>query len=299
MSRILLLDDSTHDAAAIAGLLDGRDSVVFRHVTDVPGVLRELQNQPPDLLLVDPMVADRTADCFYAAARSIAPHTPILIVSARGGEEAAVRALRRGAASFVPKHLIQVHLWETIQSVLQVARQERCQLRMLEQMTELRCTFDIDSDPQLVAPLVSYVQEHMSRLQLCDRAELTRVGIAVHEALTNAIYHGNLELDSTLRDCDNEFVELCQRRLTESPYATRRVGVELHLTPQRARITIRDEGPGFDPKKLPDPTNIENVDKVSGRGIFLIRTFMDRVRFSSTGNEIVMWKHREQRAAST
>ena len=54
--------------------------------------------------------------------------------------------------------------------------------------------------------------------------------------------------------------------------------------------TIADEGPGFDVTSLPDPTAPENVLNVSGRGILLIRTFMDSVEFNETGNRITMRK---------
>ena len=59
-----------------------------------------------------------------------------------------------------------------------------------------------------------------------------------------------------------------------------------------ATFTIRDQGPGFDPSSLPDPTAPENVGKVNGRGMFLIRTFMDEVRFNESGNEVTMIKRR-------
>ena len=53
---------------------------------------------------------------------------------------------------------------------------------------------------------------------------------------------------------------------------------------------VRDDGRGFDPSKLPDPTDPANLQKCCGRGLFLIRTFMDEVRFNDTGNEITMIK---------
>jgi len=55
---------------------------------------------------------------------------------------------------------------------------------------------------------------------------------------------------------------------------------------------VRDEGPGFDPSALPDPTDPENLLKPCGRGVMLIRTFMDQVNFSAKGNEITMVKRR-------
>ena len=60
---------------------------------------------------------------------------------------------------------------------------------------------------------------------------------------------------------------------------------------------IRDEGPGFDPHTLPDPTDAENLLKPSGRGVMLIRTFMDMVGFNESGNEITMIKRQSQPAA--
>jgi anti-sigma regulatory factor (Ser/Thr protein kinase) len=64
------------------------------------------------------------------------------------------------------------------------------------------------------------------------------------------------------------------------------------LSRSQAQYTVRDEGHGFDPSTLPDPTDPENVGKVNGRGLFLIRTFMDEVSFNETGNEITMVKRR-------
>ena len=59
-----------------------------------------------------------------------------------------------------------------------------------------------------------------------------------------------------------------------------------------ASFIIRDEGPGFDPSKLPDPTDARNLGKPSGRGLLLIRTFMDEVGYNPSGNEIRLIKRR-------
>ena len=88
--------------------------------------------------------------------------------------------------------------------------------------------------------------------------------------------------------------DLLQQRRREKPYLTRRVYVTVKESPAEAVYTIRDEGPGFDPSKLPDPTDPSNLDRVSGRGLLLIRTFMDRVHHNKTGNEITMVKRRDR-----
>ena len=83
-----------------------------------------------------------------------------------------------------------------------------------------------------------------------------RIGIAVREATVNAIYHGN------------------------GYDPAKHVTVRFESTPESLTIAVRDEGPGLDPKALPDPLAPENFLKSSGRGIFLIRAFMDEVKFS-------------------
>ncbi len=101
-----------------------------------------------------------------------------------------------------------------------------------------------------------------------DPDECGRIGIAVREAMINAILHGN-------RYDPAKHVTIC-----------------FESTPESLTIAVRDEGPGLDPASLPDPLAPENFLKSSGRGIFLIRAFMDEVGFPSvaTGAEITMTK---------
>jgi anti-sigma regulatory factor (Ser/Thr protein kinase) len=76
------------------------------------------------------------------------------------------------------------------------------------------------------------------------------------------------------------------------------VRVEAFFSSEAIEFRIRDEGPGFDPGSLPDPTAAENLNRPSGRGIFLIRTFMDHVAHNRTGNQITMIKRRTDCDAS-
>jgi serine/threonine-protein kinase RsbW len=101
-----------------------------------------------------------------------------------------------------------------------------------------------------------------------DEDECGRIAMAVREAAVNAVLHGN-RYDPA-------------KRLT----------ISFETTPDALTVAVRDEGSGLDPAALPDPLAPENLLKQSGRGIFLIRAFMDEVRFSalSPGTEITMVK---------
>jgi anti-sigma regulatory factor (Ser/Thr protein kinase) len=142
-----------------------------------------------------------------------------------------------------------------------------------------------------------HYQQHISRLGLCKGTERVRLGVAVEEALLNGIHHGNLELDSKLRQGNNNaYAELGEQRRRLQPYCDRRVHVQLKIDSEQAVLIIRDEGPGFDPKIIPDPNDPENLTKPSGRGLLLIRTFMDSVFHNATGNQITMIKRRRAAA---
>ena len=121
-----------------------------------------------------------------------------------------------------------------------------------------------------------------------------RIVTALKEALLNAIEHGNLELDSKMRDdgTGEEFYRLAETRMQQEPYCNRRVTVTMRLSPEQLAYVIRDEGPGFDPSTLPDPTDPESIQRAHGRGLLLIRSFMDDVVFNEAGNQITLIKYR-------
>ena len=94
------------------------------------------------------------------------------------------------------------------------------------------------------------------------------ISMAVREAMINAVLHGN----------------------AYDP--AKRVNLTLEQNPQELIVTITDEGEGFIPEEVPDPLAPENLLKQSGRGIFLMRAFMDEVRFRklNPGTEIILIK---------
>jgi anti-sigma regulatory factor (Ser/Thr protein kinase) len=117
------------------------------------------------------------------------------------------------------------------------------------------------------------------------------VCIALEEALRNALFHGNLEIRSEEREGDGDvYRTLIESRRGSDTYRQRHLYVRAKFSPGEATFTIQDDGPGFDPHSLPDPTDPENLDKVSGRGLLLMRTFMDSVSYNDRGNQVTMVK---------
>jgi serine/threonine-protein kinase RsbW len=120
---------------------------------------------------------------------------------------------------------------------------------------------------------VQVVSDHLARLTGLDDDATHWVGVAVRESVINAIKHGN-----ALDEGKRVHVEFTP--------------IEQHA-PCGLTVRVRDEGIGFDPASLPDPLAPDNILKSSGRGIFLIRSFMDEVDLRPApegGMEVIMVK---------
>jgi CheY-like chemotaxis protein len=293
MTTILVVDDSAVDRRLVGGLLKQSPEYVVDFAERGDQALDRIRSSPPDLVITDLLIPEFDGLELVHTMRREYPLVPVILMTSRGNEEIALRALKAGAASYSPKSELSHDLLDTVGSVLSVARRQQNHKRLMQHMRSSSFTFVLQNDVSLIAPLVGLVQEKMADAELGDEAVRLRMGIALEEALTNAIYHGNLELDSEMRQSDDQaYYNLARQRIEQLPYSTRRIYVESRCTSDEVSVLVRDEGKGFDPDSLPDPTEPENLERAYGRGMLLIRTFMDEVRHNEWGNEITMVKRR-------
>jgi serine/threonine-protein kinase RsbW len=100
--------------------------------------------------------------------------------------------------------------------------------------------------------------------------DIFAVHLALEEAFINAVKHGN-KMD-----------------------AVREVRIDYSVAPDKVEVTVTDGGEGFDPNAVPDPRYGENLYKPEGRGLFLMRSYMDVVTFNERGNSVCMVKYKEK-----
>lgn len=293
MTTILVVDDSPVDRRLVAGLLEKDPELVLEFAERGDEALQRIGTSPPDMVITDLLMPAVDGLQLVREIRRDHPLVPIILMTAKGNEEIAMQALRAGASSYSPKSELSHDLLENVHAVLKVSQQQRGRNRLMQHLRSTSFTFLLENDVSLIGPLVGLVQDKMADANLGDDAERLRMGIALEEALTNAMYHGNLELDSAMRETDDQmYYSLARKRAKEPPYCSRRVYVESHCNPDEVSVLVRDEGAGYDPTTLPDPTEPENLERAYGRGMLLIKTFMDEVRHNDRGNEITMIKRR-------
>jgi anti-sigma regulatory factor (Ser/Thr protein kinase) len=194
-------------------------------------------------------------------------------------------------------HVFTVHQW-FLNSMNHTAHHDAGNIakgslgRSLERMD---LAFELNNDPPLLARLPNYVARRAARIMLLGGHERFGVALALGEALANALYHGNLGLSS------QELYDgspgsglaggaLVAQRLRQPPYCQRKIRLIVRLARDVSAFTVRDEGAGFNPANVNDPTDDDALLRSYGRGIFLMRKYMDEVRFNLAGNAVTLVK---------
>jgi serine/threonine-protein kinase RsbW len=125
-------------------------------------------------------------------------------------------------------------------------------------------TLRLPSEVDCIEEAVELVTRHCLAGQDATPRIRFRLRVVLSEALSNAIVRGN---------CED---------------LTKYVQVRVELVPELIRVSVTDEGPGFDPGAVPEPIRPEQLDEARGRGLYLIRKLVDSVQFNEQGNSICM-----------
>lgn len=131
----------------------------------------------------------------------------------------------------------------------------------------------VSSNPDATAQVVEQIISELKKADF-SKDDLFAVHLALEEAFVNAVQHGN-KMDST-----------------------KKINVNYMIDSDKVRISITDEGEGFNPSEVPDPRVGDNLYKTDGRGLLLMQSYMDEVKFNKQGNCVDMIKHKSNRASS-
>jgi DNA-binding NarL/FixJ family response regulator len=292
-ATVLVVDDSGVDSRLVAQLLQPMPELNVSFAGSLSAGLEAIARESPAIVLTDLILPDGEGIELIKQVRAHHPHTHVILMTAYGNEEVVIRSLRAGAANYIAKKDLAADLVPLVRKLLEIAAWSHERVRILRCLVRRESVFVLDNDPNLIAAFMKLVREELEGMALWDETGLIQVSIALQEAVTNAVYHGNLEVDSEHRQTDERiFDRIAEERRHLEPYRSRRVRIHVQLDRDVARFSVCDDGPGFDASLLNRPVTAADLSRIGGRGLLLIRTFMDNVSFNSHGNQIVMLKNR-------
>jgi CheY-like chemotaxis protein len=288
---VLVVDDSAADRRLVGGLLERAGGLSIEYANNGKEAIDRFQSSVPDLAVTDLIMPEMDGLALVAAVKSEFPLVPVVLMTARGNEEIALAALRAGAAGYVPKRILAQDLASTVKRILAASREDRSLSRLMHRLVNNQSSFVLHNDPSLIPLLLGYLQQVLRCMQLEDELDRLRIRLAIEEAVLNALYRGNLEISPRLEQSDRvAFQQLVEERAAEPPYRDRRVHVSWTIARDGLTVVVKDDGSGFDTALSASRADNVDFDTVFGRGLLIMRTFMDEVRYSATGNEVTLVK---------
>lgn len=287
---VLVVDDYAVERRVAGHLVKGAG---FRPVYAGNGqeALQLIPVEDPAAILTDLQMPGMDGLQLVENIRAKYPRIPVILMTAFGSERIAIQALRAGASNYVPKCDLARDLPATLKNLLNLANADRQRRQMIGCLQARTAQFELRNDPDLIPPLIDLLLEDLERIRFGDGNTRIRLGVALQEALANALYHGNLEVSSDLRQEDERrFYDLARQRRFQSPYADRKIRLAASMDIETVRFEIADQGPGFDTSSASRPIEPEDLLRVGGRGLLLIRTFVDVVWHNPRGNLITLVK---------
>lgn len=220
------------------------------------------------------------------------PHLPVVLMTGQASVEYAIRAMRMGASNLFMKPIALRDLVQSVFHLVDIHRDLRSAAVGLRGLVNERRHFLVRSDELDVPSLLAHLTDRLVPMGFASASNLDVIAMAFHEALVNALEHGNLELDSALKGdlfaAEDPYATLRTQRMADPEYAGRLIEVRLAMDTERFEVEISDEGKGFDAERLTPPRPDSDMAHHCGRGLPLILLVMDEVHFNDKGNQIRM-----------
>lgn len=293
-THILLIDDDTAVLEMVQAALShyGMEVHAYPDAAQAVDFLQTPGAPEFDLVISDINMEGLDGFDVIHKVKATQPHLPVVLMTGQASVEYAIRAMRMGASNLFMKPIALRDLVQNVFHLVDLHRELRLSDNGLRGLVNERRHFLFRSDELEVPSLMHHLTDRLVPMGFASASNIDVIAMAFHEALVNALEHGNFELDSSLKGdlfaAEDPYTVLRAKRLEDPNYAGRLVEVRLAMDTERFELEISDEGRGFDTSRV-SPLPLDSVMAPHcGRGLPLILLVMDEVHFNDKGNQIRM-----------
>lgn len=266
VAPILVVDDEEVVQVTLKAVLESEGYSV-----EVTGcaekALALLEERRYTMMITDVMMPGLSGLDLLRHARTRHPDLPVVVITGFPTVERAIEAIRGGAANFITKPFEIDEVVETVARAVR-SQEELAQNCETEGFVVDRIHMRFPTSITHAAGAVHFLFQRTPLADLYAEGTRFQIRLALDESLANAMKHGNrFDPEKTIH-------------------------VDARIDSHRFDVWIEDEGPGFDPSKVADPVEADVLASLrdGGRGLFLMRCYMDGVDHNESGNRIHLWK---------
>jgi len=247
----------------------------------------------PDAIICDVTMPGISGMQFLQKIRQNDNKTSIIMITSKSSEKLAIQAFRLGANDYLKKPIQDkdiLPILENIGNKISLEPEHRNYGKVNSGQLEFKFKTEFGASPHIVERVMQELDYNYF-----PQDERVNIEIGLLELITNAIEHGNLGISYKEKAAvmeDDQLNELYKKRLQDKNLSKRLVTIDYKYTENECEWMIADEGNGFDHKKLPDPTQNENLDALNGRGIFISKVLFDSIEYLGKGNVVKVTKKR-------
>ena len=221
---------------------------------------------------------------------------PFVMLCPHSDTESALSALQLGACDFLFKSIQPLELQRTLDRVVSLHEGFHFSAYALDHLLQESRTLEIGNDFEGVNRIVAFMTQDLPSYGILEQEQLFRMNMLLKEALENAIFHGNLEMNLEVRRNNPKlFYETATQKRDIDPYNSRKLILQYDISRNSAKYVVRDEGKGFAHLDLLDLKDPENLHRIEGHGLLMITNFMDEVFWNDRGNEMTMVRYRKRK----
>ena len=292
--RILIVEDDTSSRIYLENLLEVNDFDCKAASNGIEG-LNLFEEYQPDIVITDIQMPIMDGMELLESLNEMNPDVIVIITTAYGTENYAIQALHLGANNYLKKPVTAYDLLPLLKKYQAILESKIEPTGLPGKLTGRSIKLEFDTNLFSVQNVPKLVDRVLIESD-CKHIEGDRINIelGLAELIANALEHGNLEISYENKKQqlnDNKLEELYSEMLANDEYNKRKLVVNFESNPKYFQWTISDEGPGFDWKKVPDPTTDETILELNGRGVFITKFLFDEINYNDKGNVVTARKY--------
>ncbi len=287
--KILIVDSDVDHGKRLRNAIDQVAGVAVEVAAFNDDFLDRLAAESFDLLIIEILEPESRMARYAREIKQIKNDHCIIFFSSTPSYDHILFAVKEGGIDFFPKPISDAD----VARILELHRLRILKARNISHVdryiVEKRVKLTLPTDVSILSYVSNRIADDIFQSGAVAPGRLYTLNLAIFEALTNALEHGNLGISYDEKSGlvgSGDYINYLMDKCKKDPYCNRKIHIDYHISRSVIKVSIEDEGRGFDAATYMEDVADQVSEEYHGRGLMLIYKIMDKVSFNTTGNRI-------------